>query len=452
MAHSHRNNKDRRNFLKLSAKLAALGVTSLGTGLGTERVFASESRTTAGLTDYKALVCIYLFGGNDANNLIVPVDTASYAAYQTLRGGLALTGTGLLAPIADAAGRPYALHSGLSELNPYYGTGQLAVVLNMGQLDRPLTRTQYLEGNSAPSNLFSHSDQTNAAQTATSDSSGLGWGGRLLDCCGQPDNLAAVSMSSPALFLQGFQVSGNVITPGVTLGLSGITASSAPTRRQALNQIFALDGGNTVRRAANQAMTEGLVFAEALAATNTSPSGTLVFPNTTLGNQLREVARLIRVRSAQGPGRQVFFCSISGFDTHASQTGTQTTLLQQLSGGMAAFQRAMEDSLLSNQVTAFTQSEFCRTLQSNGTGSDHAWGSHQMVLGGAVKGGIYGEMPVMALGGPDDANTRGVWIPKIATTQFGATLGKWYGATPANLLYAFPGIENFPTTDVGFMR
>ena len=181
------------------------------------------------------------------------------------------------------------------------------------------------------------------------------------------------------------------------------------------------------------------------------PNINTVFPGTGLGNQMREVMRLIRLRAQLGPGRQVFFCSMGGFDTHTNQTGNHAALLSELSGALAAFYTASEEVGLANQVTSFTQSEFGRTLQPNGTGSDHAWGSHQFVVGGAVRGGIYGAMPVFALGGPNDANNRGVWIPTISTAQFGATLGRWFGATPGELNVAFPNLNRFPVTDVGFM-
>ncbi len=161
--------------------------------------------------------------------------------------------------------------------------------------------------------------------------------------------------------------------------------------------------------------------------------------------------KLIRLRSQIGPGRQVFFCSMGGFDTHTSQDYNHWALLSEMSAALNAFYSATVEVGLSTQVTAFTQSEFGRTLQPNGTGSDHAWGGHQMIVGGAVRGGIYGQMPEFALGGPDDANSRGVWIPKISTSQFGATLGRWFGATPGELAVAFPNLSLFSTPDVGFM-
>jgi uncharacterized protein (DUF1501 family) len=451
MGHTHA--PARRDFLKLSARLAALGLT--GVGLGPARsLFVAEASAAASVADYKALVCVYLFGGNDGNNLIVPVDTARYSAYQTLRGNLTLGASKLLSPIADASGNPYAFHYGLAELNPLYNTGHLTVILNVGQLTRPLTRTQYQQGASAPSNLFSHSDQTTQAQTGLSDQSASGWGGRLLDLFGASDTLAAVSVSSPALFLQGVDVRSNVIPPGANLALSGMNfwpPAAADARRQAVNAMVLMDGGNPLREAANGAFADGLQLADTLQLSGSLPPLSAVFPTTSIGNQLKEVARLIRVRSQMGPGRQVFFCSMGGFDTHSSQDWTHWNLLQQLSQGLYAFASATLELGIADRVTTFTQSEFNRTMQSNGSGSDHAWGSHQLVLGGAVRGGIYGQMPTFAFSGPDDANNRGVWIPTISSAQFGATLGRWFGANPGELDWAFPYLAQFPTRDLGFM-
>lgn len=443
----HPHSFSRRDFLKLSTGLAALGLMGFG-----------ESRVAQAATasDYKALVCVYLAGGNDGNNLIVPMDSTRYTVYQTLRGSLALGLNKLCPTITDANNNPYALHYGLPEMNALYGAGKLAVVLNMGVLDRPLTRAEYLQGANVPSSLFSHSDQTVQMQAGQSQAVGTGWGGRLLDTfSASQDSLAAVSVSSPALLLQGQTVAGNVVAPGTDLSLWGMNpwpASAATARRQALNQILGLNGGNSVRIAANQALLNGLQLADALQASNASlPALSTVFPGTSLGNQLKEVARLIRLRAAQGPGRQVFFCTLGGFDTHGAQDWQQWDLFIQLSQALDAFYHAMGEAGLGQQVAAFTQSEFGRTLQSNGTGSDHAWGNHHIVLGGAVQGGIYGQYPALALGGPDDANGRGVWIPTTSITQFGATLGRWFGASDAELALAFPNLGLFPTSNIGFM-
>lgn len=451
MTHTHAST--RRDFLTLSARLAALGLGSLATG-GASKVYAADASLQDPVTDYKALVCVYLFGGNDGNNLIVPLEPTQYANYQTIRGALALTGGELLSPIADAAGREYALHYGVPELRALYEAGQLAVVLNTGLLQQPLTRAQYLAGGAAPTNLFSHSDQTLQAQSGMPTTNGTGWGGRLLDLWNNTDTLSAVSMASPALFLSGFNAGGNAIPPTGTLSLNGLTfwpANEAAVRKQMLQAILTQDGGNVIRAKANQAMADGLQLATDLQAA--SGAGNLPgFPGTALGTQLREVARLIQLRSQQGPGRQVFFVALDGFDTHGGQDWQHWYLLSTLSQALSAFHNTIAGMGLANAVTAFTQSEFGRTLQSNGGGSDHAWGSHHIVLGGAVQGGVYGQMPEMALGGPNDAANRGVWIPTTSTSQFGATLGRWFGASEANLAWAFPTVEAFPTSNVGFMK
>ena len=452
MGHSH-DVPARRNFLKLSARLAALGLTSLGIEPA-RRFFVHDVEAQGRVTDYKALVCVYMFGGNDANNMIVPADNyTTYSAARGGTGGVALAANSLL-PIPGPGGSTFGLHPSLTELVPIYNAGYLAFVLNMGALNRPLTKQQYQTGVSRPPNLFSHSDQTTQAQTGSSTAY-TGWGGRLLDLFGATDSLSAVSVSSPAIFLDGVDVRSNVIPPGAGLNLNGMNfwpPSAADARRQAVNAMVLMDGGNPIREAANQAFADGLQLADTLAASGGLPPGTSVFPGTSLGNQLREVARLIRVRSQMGPGRQVFFCSIGGFDTHSVQMGTHANLLRDLAQSLSAFAYATLDLGLAGQVTTFTQSEFNRTTQTNGTGTDHAWGSHQIVLGGAVQGGIFGSMPDFVLGGDLDASNRGVWIPTIGTVQYGATLGRWFGASPAELAAAFPPLVNFPTADLGFMR
>ena len=452
MGHSH-NVPARRNFLKLSARLAALGLTSLGIEPA-RGFFVRDVQAQRRVTDYKALVCVYMFGGNDSNNVIVPAD--NYTAYSTARGGsagVALAANTLL-PVPGPGGATYGLHPSLTELVPIYNAGYLAFVLNMGALNMPLTKQQYQGGASRPPNLFSHSDQTTQAQTGSATQY-TGWGGRLLDLFGATDSLSAVSVSSPAIFLDGADVRSNVVPPGANLSLYGMNfwpPAAADARRQAVNAMVLMDGGNPIREAANQMFADGLQLADTLTASGGLPPGTSAFPTTSLGNQMREVARLIRVRSQMGPGRQVFFCSIGGFDTHTNQLGTHANLLRDLSQSLSAFAFATLDLGLASQITTFTQSEFSRTTQTNGTGTDHAWGSHQVVLGGAVLGGIYGMMPDFALEGDHDASNRGVWIPTIGSVQFGATLGRWFGATSGELAWAFPNLSNFASADLGFMR
>ncbi len=334
----HTHTPARRHFLKLSTRLATLGLTGLG--FGPARSWFVTDAAAAPVTDYKALVCVFLFGGNDGNNMIVPVDNAGFAAYTSLRAGVALTPARLLAPFgSDVNGIPLALNNNLAEIQTGFGLGKVAVVLNTGSLERPLTRAEYQSGLQAPSNLFSHSDQALQAQTATSqDLTSGGWGGRLLDVFGVNDSLGAVSVSSPAMFLQSGGGASNVIPPGANLGLSGMSfspTSAADARKAAVSAMLAMDGGSALRAAANDSFADGLQLAATLAGTTTTIN--TVFPGNSLGTQLREVAKLIKMRSQIGPGRQVFFCSMGGYDTHTSQDGSHTNLLRELSSALGAF-------------------------------------------------------------------------------------------------------------------
>lgn len=462
MGHSH-NVPARRHFLKMSARLAALGLTSLGVQPA-RSFFVREVQAQRQVTDYKALVCIYMFGGNDANNMIVPIhnvptpaandrNLVSYADYRAVRPAVRLEDSALL-PISGPGGAIYGLHPSMADLVPIYNAGYLAWNLNVGALNRPLTKQQYRSGVSRPPNLFSHSDQTTQAQTGSSDLY-TGWGGRLLDLFGATDSLSSVSVSSPAIFLDGADVRSNVVPPGANLGLQGMNAGStaaSDARRQAVNAMVLMDGGNPIREAANRAFADGLQLADTLSASGGLPPSTLPFPTTSLGRQMQEVARLIRVRSQMGAGRQVFFCSIGGFDTHADQLWQHANLMRDLSQAISAFAYATLDLGLASQVTTFTQSEFNRTADPNVNGTDHAWGSHHLVVGGAVRGGIYGAMPNFVLNGDHSVSDRGAWLPFLGNAQFGATLGRWFGASPTELAWAFPNLSQFPTANLGFMR
>lgn len=434
----------RRRFLQATASLAALAATG--------------ARATQ-VGDYKALVCINLAGGNDGNNLIVPLDAPWAGLYSSTRGSLALSGNKLLAGIDHGQGlnaRHYALHYALPRLKARYGNG-VAFVLNCGVLDHPLTRAQVLAGD-MPANLFSHSDQTISQQSGQRNQDGSGWGGRLLDQLGgSADPFAAISTATPATFLRGAHTSGNVITPGSGGALAALSVwdqTQAAARRDALDAILTQSGGSKLIQAANATLVDGLNLAASLHSAGLPPVGSLGFPTSGIGLQLEQVARLISFRSQQGPGRQVFICTLGGFDTHSGQDYQQWDLLNDLDQALDAFLNAIAGPRinLASQVTAFTQSEFGRTLQPSGTGSDHGWGSHHIVAGGAVRNGVYGVMPDFTLGANDDANNRGVWIPRISHVQFAATLGKWFGATPGELGAAFPELIAFAgQEDLGFM-
>ena len=448
----------RRNFMTLSARAGMLA-TLAGFGL------LGARPTRAAVNDFKALVCIYLYGGNDGNNLIVPLDPAHYTPYTQIRGGLALSTaantlmparTATLNTVANPVAQPFAFHYGLPEIDALYGQGKVAVVLNVGNLRQPLTKAQYNAGIGVPPQLFSHSDQTIQMQAGTPSPAGSGWGGRLVDVLGTSGHLDAVSVGGAGLFIEGASTHGNLVPQSGQLSLAGMSfwpQTAADARKAALLQILNADTGNAIANAANRSLANGIQLIADLQAANAITPLQTVFPGSALGQQLKVVAQLIDLRAAQGPGRQVYFVSLGGFDTHSGQSYQQWDLLRQVSQSLNAFQLALAEVGAANQVTSFTTSDFGRTLQPASTGTDHAWGNHHIVVGAAVKGGIYGQFPAFVLGGADDATGRGAWIPQFSNQQFGATLGKWFGADPVALdTQVFTTeLANFALKDLGFM-
>jgi len=421
----------------------------------------------AAVSDYKALVCLYLYGGNDGNNMIVPLDAARYQKYTAIRGasGLALSNAAntLLAPrsallqaVADPVAQPFGFHYGMPELDALYGQGNVAAVLNVGSLRQPLTKAQYLAGTANPPQLFSHPDQTLQNQAGSAAGAGTGWGGRLVDLLGTGGALDAVALGAGGLFIEGATTHGNQLPANGQLGMAGMNfwpQAEADKRRDALRAILSSNHPNLLAGAANKALLDGMDLAGKLATANSGAPLATVFPGTSLATQIKTVAQLIRMRAAQGPGRQVFFVSLGGFDTHGGQGWQQFDLLRQVSQAVAAFQLALGEIGAAQHVTTFTMSDFGRTLVPNSGGTDHAWGNHQLVIGAAVRGGLYGRFPDFTLGGADDATGRGAWIPQFSNQQFGATLGKWFGADAAMLeTQVFRNeLSRFALPDLGFM-
>jgi len=412
--------------------------------------------------DYRALVCVFLFGGNDSNNTVIPMDSASFQAYTSIRGSLALSASELTAPITSASGAPVAFHGKLAEVGSLFSSKELAVVANVGPLVQPLTQKQYQNQlDPIPLNLFSHPDQQIAWQTSIAQgNSPTGWAGRAADY------IKAQNLNSSS-FPSFFSVAGNILEgngattqpvalgPGQSLTLAGFNSSNASQARlNAVNSLLTTGSGVSLVQAADDTLSHSISDANSLTAAlaKGTPLRT-TFPNTSIGAQLQQVAEIIQVQSYLGMRRQIFFCSLGGFDTHAGELETHNTLYPQLSPALAAFYDATQELGMAQNVTTFTESDFSRTFQPTTTdGSDHAWGSHHLVLGGAVQGGqIVGAFPTFELGGPNDTDVRGRWIPTISIDQYGATLCSWFGIPASALTTVFPNLANFPTSNLGFL-
>jgi len=443
----------RRDLLRLACCSAA--GASLVSGLSK---FGLVSALAQGTSDYKALVCIFMFGGNDSNNMIVPIDSR-YTQYVQARSVLALPQSQLL-PLQTNGQANYGMHPNMPEMQGYFNQKNLAVLANVGTLVQPTTKAQYQAYQNLPENLYSHSDQQDQWQSAQLAGTPVsGWAGKVADNV-QTFNASAqfppiLSISGNPIFCTGITSRPFTINPGQPPGLQGFDQTAASQARYtATQQLLTFDSGLSMVQAANSVTGQAVKFAQVLstALQNITPLQTK-FPSNYLGQQLQQVAQVIAARSALGVQRQIFFVSYGGFDTHADQLPQQVQLLTYVSQSMSAFFQATQELGVANQVTSFTLSEFSRTLEpgSNG-GSDHAWGSHQLILGGAVQGNqIYGTFPTLALGGPDDADQNGRWIPTTALDQYAATLATWFGVPAVNLPSIFPNLTNFPSSNLGFM-
>jgi uncharacterized protein (DUF1501 family) len=446
----------RRCFLQHAGALA--GTAALGQ-LG---AFAAHA---ASASDYKALVCIFLYGGNDTNNMIVPLDTAGYANYAQTRSYLALPQSQLL-PLAVAGGAPqYGLHPALPGLQSLWASGDLAVVANVGTLVQPLTKAQYLSTATAkPESLFSHIDQQHQWQASISNtsSSNSGWGGRLSDQLAELNVNSSVppmiSTGGNNLFVTGAASQALVIPTSGSFGLNGFSNGSADAaRRSALEALLNVDQDINLTQAAQAimsgALTSSAILNPILTTTDATLSARFTQLTSNFSQQLLAIAKVIEARNALGASRQVFLATLGSFDTHTNQLNQQQTLLSQLDAGLTAFHGAIADIGAGKNVTSFTLSDFSRNfLPNTGGGTDHAWGSHPLVIGDAVNGGsIYGTMPALQLSGPDDASDLGRWIPTIAVDQFAATLATWFGADATALAAVLPNLSAFSPSTLGFI-
>jgi len=472
----------RRRFV--GACCASVGTTGLLSSLAQLRLMgaaaspdapATPPRAGAPAPDFQALVCLFFAGGNDANNLVVPADNAGYAAYASARGALALPQSSLL-PIATPGGdgRSWALHPAMTELKALYDGGRLAVMANVGTLSQPLTKALYTSRpDLRPRQLFSHNDQQVEWQTSIADRPfsevATGWGGRVADLVDAFNANNRISMSMTLNGQNTFQIGRTVQQYAVGTGGSVALTGSAGTptsvngvRTSALNDALAVQNANLLETAFGGLTSRALGTSSLLSSviTGNSPFATAFNGvNTSLGQQLHMVARLVNAQGQLNLKRQIFFVRIGGFDLHDNQVvlgntanGAHSNILRDISRSLAAFNQAMNQISAQNQVTVFTASDFGRTFNTNGDGSDHGWGSHHLVMGGAVRGGaMYGQMPVQVLGGPDDSGGRGTWIPTSSVDEYAATLARWFGVSATNLPTIFPNLGRFARPDLGFM-
>jgi uncharacterized protein (DUF1501 family) len=414
---------DRRSFLRYGSLAAAGHLAGFGP-------FGDAAGMAQSSGEYKALVCIFLFGGNDSNNTLVPLNTAAngpnnYTAYANIRGPLALPENELL-PLGAGVEGNYGLHPWLTSALTLFNSGNAAFLANVGTLVQPLSVAQYhFPGTPIPEGLFKlKPQQLEWETTAQGTSATTGWGGRIADGLTEAVNPAGqipmiASVDGDRLFGRGLSTVPVVIKPGHVAAAE--PAVYAPILANALDSV--------------------------------SPLQTEFPAGNKLAAQLKLIAEIIQVRAALGMNRQIFFAGLEGFDTETNQLGTQAEALSVLDEALGAFYAATEELGVASKVTSFTMSEFSRAFEPNANyGTNNGWGGHHLIVGGAVKGGeIYGTYPELALGGPNDAGVNGRWLPTTGMVQYAATLASWFGVPNRSLPVVFPTIGNFSTANLGFM-
>lgn len=455
-----KSNMIRRNFLKRSAGLGFASSSLVGTlgSLAASKAFAADS------DDYRALVCVFLFGGNDSYNMLVPKSAAAYNEYAQARQNLAVPNESLLAiNPAVSDGNDYGVTTEMPNIRDLFDNGELSFVANMGALVEPTSVEQYQEKDvDIPPNLYSHNSQQDYWQSVEAYGiQNVGWAGRMADLLADTTNGGSALPMNTSLFGNNLMQVGeysqayNGDPAGAPCWISldncnsyndwsGFPQPLLDQRRQVLDDLYASSHGSIFERNFANMMRRSLSLSDEVgAALSSVPEPTTAFAGDPLSAQLRAVSHLIAARNELGMNRQIFFVGLGGFDTHKEQLTSHPELMVTLDAGLSSFQLEMEAIGCANSVTTFTASDFGRTLISNGDGSDHGWGSHQIVMGGAVNGRhIVGNMPALIVDGPQDAG-QGRIIPDISVDQYGATLASWFGVPGSNLFDIFPNLENF---------
>ena len=455
----------RREFLRRASALGIGGIAGAAAPWAMTLASMGEAAAATAPSDYKALVSVFLYGGNDYGNMVVPYDTAGYQAYATTRPSLAtpqdqlLPLNPVLALSGADSGRQMAFAPQLTGLQSLFNAGNLGVQLNVGTLVQPTTLAQFKARSvPLPPQLLSHNDQASVWQSIGAEGTTSGWGGRIGDQVLSSNGNAVftcVNVSGNAVFMSGqqavqYQISttGATAVNALTKPLFGSQACSDALR----SLITATDRTHWMEQEWTQVATRMLSSQAAVSSALAGlPALTTAFDSGNgLAQQLKMVARMIGSRAGLGVKRQVFFVALGGFDTHSNFAGTHPTLMSSLSSALSSFYAATVELGVAEQVTSFTASEFGRTLVSNGDGSDHGWGAHHLVMGGAVKGGRYfGSLPSGVLNGPDDIG-RACPIPSTSVDQLAATLATWMGVSATELPTMLPQIRNFTTQDLGY--
>lgn len=479
---SKKINASRREFLRMSSMLSVVGAAGAPFALNLATMASAAAQTAPG--GYKALVCLFMFGANDHHNTVLATDSTSWTQYINIRttneaGSIALPAAGNaggvlpITPSTTQPGRSFALHPSMPELKGLFDAGRAAIISNVGPLIMPTTLAQYnARSVSLPAKLFSHNDQQSLWQAYAPEGAAYGWGGRMGDLMAANNSnpiFTSISASGNAVFLAGKTVNQYQVSSAgaVPIGSLSGTLFGAPAGSNPLKAIITSDNAHLFQKE-YAAITNRSISAQSLLAPAMAVAGAGGVPNpsqytnpntgalasNSLAVQLQTVARIIAGRSALGAQRQVFFVSMGGFDTHDFQKVNQADLLAKVSHALAYFDTTMgslQGTDIRNQVTLFTASDFGRTFKSNGDGTDHGWGSHHFIVGGAVKGNdIYGAFPVTGLGHAQDVGS-GRLLPQFSVDQYGATLANWFGLSASQISDVFPNINNFSNRNLGFM-
>ena len=454
---------NRRDFIRNGSAIAA-ATAAFGHYPGA--AFAQGVGTGAPFNDYKALVCVFMYGGNDCFNMLVPTSNAEYNVYAASRQNMAIDqGTLLAINPLTSDGATYGLHPSMTGLQGLFESNRMALVNNVGPLVEPTIKDDfYNQSVLLPPQLFSHNDQQDQWQSLKGVvPSKTGWAGRIADLI--RTNVAGQQLATNAslfgntLFQSADETVPYVMGNSGPLQFPGFADPNDPNadpilieQRLAFERILGASYDSIYERGFAEVQQRAVSTADLVTnALNNAPALNTAFPISQLGTELNTVARLIASRAELGMQRQIFFVAIGGFDTHDDQLSNQPDLLADVSDSMTAFYDATVELGVSDSVTSFTQSDFGRTLTSNGDGTDHAWGGIQMVVGDAVNGrNMYGSFPDLALDGPDDVG-GGRLIPTTAADQYAATLAKWFGIPDVDLESVAPNLGNFAARDLGFL-